>query len=522
MTRTAPGVDNCQAKEEPGQCAATLLPAANAAISAIGHGRMHASEEGSEVGCPECAALVVLALTFPIILAALFFPTPAQDLREQINWGSVFPLHTWKHPPLQTWLPGLVALVSAKNAWPYVLVAQIVNAIGLFYALRIAREFIDRQLVWPVAIAFCVSIPFSGEVLVSALNADQLQGTLWLAVLYHSLRATAKDGWPDWILTGIFAGLAMLTKSFSAVFLAALALASVVQRRDLLVRKKPYVAAAICLLLTAVYAVPAWLDPAAASYGARVFHSLKPHAALSLSRFVGSFIVYLLPPLLALAWLGWLGKLRRRPFAYDGAPWVIMVSTALIVAVLIALLVMGQMKFYMRYNVPLLSLCILLLFSIVAPRPEASGLFARASLAIWVLGAVGGIAYAFTSFDDFLREPADAAAALIRADWERHHHCGPAYVAGEQLSAHAIGLYYGNGVIGLSLLDYRWAHWVNRKRIAELGLVVVADPKRMPMALLGELGAPNSEVTTLRLPLRRTFGRGEHVYQYRFVPPKGC
>ena len=468
------------------------------------------------------AALVLLTFAFPVIFAAVFFPTPAEDLREQINWGSSFPLHTWKHPPLQSWLPGVVALTSLRDAWPYVLVAQLLNFVGLLYAVRIAREFIDPQLGRPVAIAYCASIPISAEVLVSALNADQIQGPLWLAVLYHALRAAREDGWPDWIACGVYAGLTLLTKYFSAVFLVALALASVVQTPQLLRRPKPYAAAAVSLVLAAMYVVPALSDPSAARYVGELFGSSKPHGALSLVRFVASFVVYEIPLLLALAWLWGLGEVRRQRFPNDqGAPWVIVWTTLTLVLVLIGLLVVGQMKYYMRFTVPLLPLCILALFCIIHLRVDATQLFARVSLVIWTTGAMAGLVYALTNVDSPLREPAAEAAALIRADWERHYHCGPAYVLGDQLGAHAIGLYYGNSVIGVSPGDYRSARWVDQHLLADLGAVLVTTPGGTPTTVFAELGQPNSP-TKLRLSYRRTLLRGEHVYEYQFVPPKAC
>jgi hypothetical protein len=180
------------------------------------------------------------------------------------------------------------------------------------------------------------------------------------------------------------------------------------------------------------------------------------------------------------------------------------------------------MKYSMRFTVPLLPLCILLLFCFIHFRVEATQLFARVSLALWATGAMAGLEYALTNVDSPLREPAGEAAALIRADWERHYHCGPAYVLGDQLGAHAIGVYYGNSVIGVSPGDYRSAHWVDQKRVADLGAVLVTTPGRTPTTVFAELGQPNTSPTTLRLAYRRTLFRGEHVYEYQFVSPKAC
>ncbi len=64
----------------------------------------------------ELAALFAITFLFPVLLCAVFLPTPTDDLREQINVGLLFPLHTWKNPPLQSWLAGLVALTGARDA----------------------------------------------------------------------------------------------------------------------------------------------------------------------------------------------------------------------------------------------------------------------------------------------------------------------------------------------------------------------------------------------------------------------
>jgi hypothetical protein len=468
------------------------------------------------------AGFVLLAFAFPLIFAAAFFPTPAEDLREQINWGAVFPFHTWKHPPLQSWLAGLVALSNLRDAWPYVLAAQLVNFVGLLYAVRIAREFIDPRLEWPVAIAYCASISISAEVLVSALNADQIQGPLWLAVLYHALRATREDKWSDWVMCGACAGLALLTKYFSAVFLGAMAMTFVMQTPRLLRKPKAYVAIAICLALSAIYLVPVLFDLASLAYFERLFHSAKPHTVLPILRIAGSLIVYELPLLLALGTLWKVGQLRRQSLSRQGADRVITVTTAIVLTTVVGLVVLAQMKYYLRYTVPLLPLCVLSLFCIVRPRPDATALFAQAGFRTWAVGTLAALTYALTYGEIPLREPADTAAALIRADWERQYRCGPAYVVGEKLSAHAIGLYYGNSVTGLSLDDYRRAHWVDQERILQLGLVVVTNAGMSPESILPEAGPREGPVTTLRLPLRRSLDRGEHVYRYQFVPPRNC
>jgi hypothetical protein len=106
---------------------------------------------------------ILLAITFlfPIVLCAVFFPTPSGDLREHINLGLTFPLHTRPNPPLQTWLAGTIALSGARDSWLFVTIAQILNFIGLAYLVRTARVFIGEEKVLPLIIMCCGGLFYS-------------------------------------------------------------------------------------------------------------------------------------------------------------------------------------------------------------------------------------------------------------------------------------------------------------------------------------------------------------------------
>ena len=93
---------------------------------------------------------------------------------------------------------------------------------------------------------------------------------------------------------------------------------------------------------------------------------------------------------------------------------------------------------------------------------------------------------------------------------------------GERFSAHAIGLYYGGSVIGLSLRDYWHEDWVDRDRIAKFGFILVASPERRSITSMTDVAPLEGPATTLELPYRRTIRSAKHIYQYYFVSPKAC
>lgn len=468
---------------------------------------------------------VLLALTFaiPIVLCLTVFPTPAIDLREHINWGINFPLYTWKLPPLEDWLAGLVALTGVRDAWPYVLLAQLINFVGLYYLVRIARDFLGGETAIPIAIAFCGSIFSSVALVDTALNADQIQMPLWLGVLHHALRGARDDRWADWLACGAFAALGILAKYFTFFLLLALTLAVLLtpSHRVLLRRPGPYVAAAIAFAVFVLHLVPLMQAPGAFGYAGE---TLQPAAGVIrrldwLFSVIGSVALFGLPLIIALAVVA-----RRRQLFFvglpaDGAPRVILLTAGLLYGITLIFTLLG-LRFRVRYGGPMLPVGLLGFFSVV--RVEAWRDFRRAMLVIVAVVAAGTVGLALAIPRLYLREPAPAAAALMRADWNKSYACGPAYVLGYLHPAHAIGLYFGGGVIGASYGDYHHAQWIDHDRLRRLGAIIV---ETAPDTLYPPFAAAFPQMTPpklLQLPYRRTLQAAEHTYVYRFVPPQGC
>src|SRR5262249_21640901 len=169
---------------------------------------------------------------------------------------------------------------------------------------------------------------------------------------------------------------------------------------------------------------------------------------------------------------------------------------------------------FVRFTAPLLPLCLLSLLYIVRLKSDAMGHLMRLIVGVWAFGMASAVVYALVSTDySPLREPADAAAAAIRADWEQRYHCGPAIVLCGPVAAHASGLYFGSSAVGLSVEDYQRARWIDRSRITDLGVVVVTNPA-VPTYIPLEFDQAKASATTLHLPTRTFYG-GEHVYEYR-------
>jgi hypothetical protein len=475
------------------------------------------------------AALLALNFLYPVLVCAIFFPTPFVDLREQINWGLTFPLHTWKHPPLQTWIAGVLALTGLRDAWFYMAVAQALNFGCLWYLMLIARRYIGPDAVVPVVIVFATGIYFPAALPTLALNADQIQPMLWAGALYHAMRAANDDRWRDWLLLALFLALATLAKDFAVVLAIALlvAAASVPRYRRVFANHRLYAAALVGLVPLLPYLLARLGQSGSLQYAAQPFELLAPvgtrlkalgELLLPMVGFVAPVAAISPMPVMR----GWV-RLERAPF--DPNRRFMLIATAVIVALMIVLIVFGGLANRPRFAYAWLPFLALLVLCFVRVQPVAVPFYALWAIAIWALVYAGTGVYGSLTLRAQLREPAPAAARIVRDDWNRRFACGPAYIAGEKDNAFAVALYYrdrdGRAVVGFSQDDYERAHWIDRDALRRHGAIVIGSTPQFAATFIEEFQAWTDTVT-LQLPYRRTWLDRQHTYYYAFIPPEAC
>jgi 4-amino-4-deoxy-L-arabinose transferase-like glycosyltransferase len=473
-------------------------------------------------------ALLAIAFVHPVMISALFFPTPAGDLREQINWGLNFPLYTYKHPPLQSWIAGLAALVGVRDSWFYILCAQILTALAFVYLVRIARDFTGRDAIGPVLIVGAASFYLSRWPLVIALNADQIQPLLWAGAVYHAMKAARDDRWRDWLFLGVLLGLAMLAKYSAVLLILALGAAAlwIADYRRVFGNKKLYCAAALGSAMVLPNLALELRAGQAAAYGAQYFNAWASafRRAQSLVTLVGGPVLLLAPLWIAAPLLWKRGWLSIGPDPRCKEVRLLLAAAAVLALLFLGLIILGGLRYVERFSYAWLPLAALVAFCLVHVDERGLLHLTHVALAIWVLAELGAVGYAMVAINAS-REPAPAAADLVRQDWDRRYSCGPGYILGEKFAAHGVALYFdgpGRRITGASIDDYRFAQWIAKDRIRRLGAVVIARDE----AAAGELFATDFPQRTapvrLDLPYRRIWSNARHRYFYSFIPPRDC
>ncbi len=477
---------------------------------------------------PAVIALLAIAFLYPILLCAAAFPTPYIDIRELASWGLNFPLTTWKHPPLQTWVIGGTALFWVRDAWFFMAAAQLCNLLALFYVARIARDFIGSNAVAPVVILVGGSAYLSGSLPTIALNADQLQAPLWAGLIYHAMRAAQDNRWRDWILFAALLALSFLTKYFVAILMVALLVAAVTvpHYRRVFGNIRLYLAGLLAVIFLLPYLIAATQNSGSVGFATTFFLHQQPRFQ-ALYNFLHPILLVLLPVGIAAIWLYPRGLIGINRQANAHVRFLLIAGAAFAIIVL-ALISIG-LNYSQRYSYAFLAISAVLCLGVI--RIEASGLpdLTRIMLAIWAVAVPGTFVYAFVDLRPQLREPAPAAAALIGQQWDRSFRCGPAYIMGFKDAAFGVALYFGGPgrrVIGVSTEDYRYgAQWVDRDRIRREGAVLVAYSEVQLAQLFAhdfQEFPKRSAPMTLSLPYRHTWSDARQSYAYVFIAPEGC
>ena len=152
---------------------------------------------------------------------ALFNSAQFGDNIEQFNWAHSLELGYHKHPPLPTWLLGLVVRgLGPSRYWAYGLAAACVLATA-WLTWSIARRLLGdsaasvAMLLWPLQLCFSARAQlYNHNTVLILLVAATVWCSLKAVERRAALGARRHAGWHAawWVATGACAGLAVLSK----------------------------------------------------------------------------------------------------------------------------------------------------------------------------------------------------------------------------------------------------------------------------------------------------------------------
>jgi len=146
------------------------------------------------------------------------------DMGEMVAWSREITFGTPKHPPLPAWLVGAWFSIFPLATWAYDLFAVGIATVSLWVAFVVSTHYLDG-VKSAVGLALLTLVPFFNFHALK-FNANSAMMPWWALTTWFFLRSFESRGLGFAALAGIAAAGAMLTKYWSVVLLAALAIAA--------------------------------------------------------------------------------------------------------------------------------------------------------------------------------------------------------------------------------------------------------------------------------------------------------
>jgi 4-amino-4-deoxy-L-arabinose transferase-like glycosyltransferase len=478
------------------------------------------------------------AMLAPAVLALIVFPTAMIDTREVYAWGRFFPLATHKHPPMMALIGGVIELVVTPNAFWAVFVCQRLNAVGVFYLYATLRMIVAREPAMLFAFLYATSSYFLTAPLSYALNADILQVPIWLAVVYHFVKAAKTNHIGHWLALAAWVAAAVLTKYSAGILFVAGFIASLIVPGFQRVWRNPrfYLAIVVALVLLSPHLIALSGDNRAIGWA--ITRSTTRDADLAtrlvgILPFIGGALLFMAPGwiIIAVGFLNGNCTLRSRPDADEQIQSIrrFLIAVALLVlATNFALAIGVGTLLKHRYGAPMFGLFWLAAAAVIDVNPSTlpvvgkrvAAIIAAYTAAVFVATAV--IYGVFTSHG-YMQEPIDQAAMIVRDAWGQKYSCGPGYFFGDRPTAHGFAVAGDRHAIGIPTEDIPVASWFDPDLLAREGAIVISWKPISASDVAKSLpGVSLEDEQTFSLPLLRTFSGATITYYYSFIPPTSC
>jgi 4-amino-4-deoxy-L-arabinose transferase-like glycosyltransferase len=143
--------------------------------------------------------------------------TLPMDAMEGTTWGHQLEWGYDKNPFLNAWLTQIAILLGGKSSWVIYLFSQVSVAICFGSVWSLGQKFLP-PIYALIAVLLLESMQYFNLHAID-FNDNTLEVGLWAATIWFYYQALTEKKLKDWLLTGLFAGLGMMAKYYTAVLL---------------------------------------------------------------------------------------------------------------------------------------------------------------------------------------------------------------------------------------------------------------------------------------------------------------
>ena len=162
--------------------------------------------------------VLTAALIIRLLISSHFLLTP--DEANYWQWSRYLDIGYYDHPPMIAWTIRLATSLFGQNEFAVRLPTILGITVTSIYLCMLAARWFSCRCAFHVALLSQVILLLNGSALIA--TPDGLLLPCWAAACYHAAQALERDQLGQWLLTGIWFGLGLLSKYTMLIFLPSL------------------------------------------------------------------------------------------------------------------------------------------------------------------------------------------------------------------------------------------------------------------------------------------------------------
>ena len=460
--------------------------------------------------------LHVVAWTLAPVFVRFTLP---MDSMEGALWGRQLEWGYDKNPFMNGWLTALALKIDGHTGWAIYLFSQLSVGICFFAIWQLSKKMVP-PLYALIAVLLLEGMQYYNFHAID-FNDNTLELALWALTALFFYQALQANKLRDWLCTGLFAGLGMMTKYYTGLLLLPMALLLLLHTKGREQFKKPglYLAAIVFLIIISPHVV--WLfshDFVTLDYA--VGRVTSPPTWLNHlfypAQFAWQQFEVLLPSLLLFSFL-WIGKkpwrlvppLHISSFDKDFLFWIGM--GPFLLTVLLSLVT--GIKLRAGWGQPLLSLWGLILVAWLQPYLTSAKFYRFLAVVFGYLAlTVMGYCIALIRADEpsSANYPGRTIATEFTQYWHEKYHRPLKYIAGARWLAGNIAFYSPDRPQVYIDWNHRISPWISEQELRKEGAIFVWD--------LSE----DAHVTQDEIKKRYEKMRGPQYYEFAWLRNKNA
>jgi len=427
--------------------------------------------------------ICIHVIAWTIVPFCVRFTLP-MDAMEGTIWGQQFEWGYDKNPFLNGWLTALAVNLGGKSGWAVYLFSQLSVAICFWAVWQLGKKILPPVYAL-LAVLLLEGIQYYNLHAID-FNDNTLELGLWALTALFFYQALISQSWRDWLFTGVFAGLGMMTKYYTAMLLLPMFffMLSNPANRKSFSRPELYLGLIVFLIIIAPHII--WLffhDFVTLNYALDRVSSTPTwfnHFNYSFLFAWQQFEAFIPPLLLTLLLIAGKRPLLAHPrisiSAFNKAFLFYVGLGPFLLTVLLSALTGIMLR--AGWGEPLLSLWGIILIAWIQPRITVNR-FYRFVTVFFTLLAITLLSYSIALVR--AKKPSSAnfpgknIATTLTTEWHKNFHTPLTYIAGSRWLAGNIAFYSHDHPAVYINWDKKLSPWIKEAMMKKQGAIFVWD-----------------------------------------------